>query len=184
MAADPTQPLGDGIGAGLAAAAKALDDFANGPVLDATKTIESAVSKSFDSVAATIARAALSGKLSMDQLVNAILADFDRIAVSQFIVKPLEGIVSSFAGSLLNFGGALASGGPVAAGASYLVGEQGPELFTPSSGGTITSNAGLAAQRPSVVLNVQTQDAQSFLKSQSQIAAMMARALARGQRNM
>ena len=38
----------------------------------------------------TIARAALSGKTSIGKLVDSILADFDRIAVSQFIVKPVQ----------------------------------------------------------------------------------------------
>ena len=174
----------DDLNASLAAAAKAFSDFANGPVLDTTKTIEDAVTRSFDSVAATIARAAVSGKLSIDQLVDAVLADFDRIALSQFIVKPVEGIVSSLIGSLIPIAGARAGGGAVAAGASYLVGEEGPELFTPSGSGSITPNAGLATQRPSIVMNVRTQDAASFLKSQSQIAAMMTRALARGQRNL
>lgn len=164
---------------GLAQAAEALNAFAAGPVLDATETIEAAVTKSFDAVARTIARAAESGKLSMDQLVSAILADFERIAVSQFIVKPIEGLVESLAGSV--FGGGLASGGPVNAGETYLVGEEGPELFTPRGAGTIVPNAAL---RPSIVVNVQTQDATSFFKSRAQIAAMMSRALAKGQRNL
>jgi phage-related minor tail protein len=169
----------------LDGAAKALTDFANGPVLDATATIENAVTKSFNAVASTIARAAVSGKTSIDRLVDAILADFERVAISQFIVKPIEGIVGSLAGSLGNaIGGALASGGPVAAGETYLVGEQGPELFTPSSSGAIAPNAATAPSRPSVVVNITTPDAQSFMKSQSQIAAMMSRALARGQRNL
>jgi phage-related minor tail protein len=169
----------------LDGAAKALSNFTNGPVLDATTTIENAVTKSFNAVANTIARAAVSGKTSIDQLVDAILADFERVAISQFIVKPIEGIVGSLAGDLGNaIGGALASGGPVAAGESYLVGEQGPELFTPSSSGTIAPNGAAAPQRPSVVVNINTPDAQSFLKSQSQVAAMMSRALARGQRNL
>lgn len=169
----------------LDGAAQALTDFANGPVLDATSTIENAVTKSFNAVANTIARAAVSGKTSIDQLVDAILADFERVAISQFIVKPIEGIVGSLAGSLGNaIGGALASGGPVAAGESYLVGEQGPELFTPSSSGAISPSGAMAPARPSVVVNINTPDAQSFLKSQSQIAAMMSRALARGQRNL
>lgn len=168
----------------LAKAGQALADFATGPVQDATSAIEGAVTKSFDAVARTIARAALSGKLSMDQLVNAILADFERIAVSRFIVKPIEGLVSSLAGSLLPSGGAMASGGAASAGETYLVGEAGPELFTPAGAGTITSNADLKSARPSVVVNVRTEDAASFLKSRSQIAAVMARALARGQRNL
>lgn len=36
-------------------------------------------------------------------------------------------------------------GGPVAAGASYVVGEVGPEIFTPSSAGTITANNQMAS---------------------------------------
>jgi phage-related minor tail protein len=167
-------PLGD--------AAQALADFADGPVAGALSTIEGAVDKSFGAVARTIAKAAVSGKLSIDQLVDAILADFERVAVSQFLVKPLEGALDQLGQSLLPLGGALADGGAVSAGETYLVGERGPELFTPSSAGTITPNAQLG--RASVVVNVQTQDASSFLKSQSQVAAAMARALARGQRNL
>ncbi|HVV65080.1 MAG TPA: phage tail tape measure C-terminal domain-containing protein [Rhizomicrobium sp.] len=177
--------MADNPQAALDDAAKALADFANGPVIQATQTIETAVTNSFDAVARTIARAALSGKLSMDQLVAAILADFDRIAVSQFIVKPIENIVNGFAQSLFgNIGGMLASGGPVAAGETYLVGEQGPELFTPSTSGEIVAGGAPMQTRPSIVVNINTPDAQSFFKSQSQIAALMSRALARGQRNL
>jgi len=38
--------------------------------------------------------------------------------------------------------GARASGGPVRAGGSYLVGERGPELFTPNKSGTISNKTG------------------------------------------
>lgn len=38
------------------------------------------------------------------------------------------------------FAGGKATGGPVGAGTTYLVGERGPELFTPSSSGRITPN--------------------------------------------
>jgi phage-related minor tail protein len=168
----------------LAGAAQALNDFASGPVAEATATIEAAVAKSFDAVSATIARAALSGKTSMDQLVAAILADFDRIAVARFIEKPLDNLLSSLAESVLPVSGARALGGPVAAGETYLVGERGPELFTPAANGTIVANTALAPQRPSVVVNVATPDVQGFFRSRSQIAALMGRALARGQRNL
>lgn len=38
------------------------------------------------------------------------------------------------------FGGFRAMGGPVTAGNSYVVGERGPELFTPKTSGSVTSN--------------------------------------------
>lgn len=48
-----------------------------------------------------------------------------------------------FFGSVVKaFGGARADGGPVSSGKSYLVGEQGPELFMPSSSGHIVPNGG------------------------------------------
>ncbi|MGN6516313.1 MAG: phage tail tape measure C-terminal domain-containing protein [Rhizomicrobium sp.] len=175
----------DAIDSVLNDAAQAFADFANGPVASTSATIERAVNASFNSVADTIARAAVSGKTAMDQMVDAILADFDRVAIKDFIAKPVEGLISDIASSLFDVAGGRAVGGPVTPGATYLVGERGPELFTPGENGAITSNANLAApSRASIVLNVNARDAQSFLKSESQIAAMMSRALARGQRNM
>ncbi|MEJ1967092.1 MAG: phage tail tape measure C-terminal domain-containing protein [Rhizomicrobium sp.] len=176
--ADPQSPLD----ASFAAAGDALSAFVSGPVQSATGAIETAVTRSFTSVENTIARAVINGKASLDQLVSAILSDFDRISTTQFIVKPIENVLTSVAGAILPVGGARAAGGPVDAGVPYLVGEQGPELFTPSAAGSIAPNGALGA--PQVTLNVTARDAQSFLKSESQIAAMLSRALAKGQRNL
>jgi phage-related minor tail protein len=172
----------DPVNTSLAAAGQALNDFVAGPVNLAAGSIERAVDRSFYAVANTIARAALSGRQSISQLTASVLADFDRIAVSQFIVRPVENLVSSVVGSILPVAGARAAGGPVAAGQTYLVGEKGPELFTPSSSGAITPNAALRA--PSVTVNISTPDAQSFLKSRSQVAAILARAVAQGRKNL
>ena len=63
-------------------------------------------------------------------------------------IRTLIGLVSninlgSIASRLNPFGGGRASGGSVMGGTSYLVGERGAELFTPSSNGTITPNSAL-----------------------------------------
>jgi hypothetical protein len=63
-------------------------------------------------------------------------------------IQTLIGLVSninlgSIAKRLNPFGGGRASGGSVMSGTSYLVGERGAELFTPSSNGTITPNSAL-----------------------------------------
>jgi hypothetical protein len=47
---------------------------------------------------------------------------------------------TSIAENARQYGGARANGGHVDLGKSYLVGERGPELFTPSSAGNITPN--------------------------------------------
>lgn len=49
------------------------------------------------------------------------------------------------------FGGGKASGGDVIAGREYLVGERGPEMFTPRTNGTITPNNQLANNQPANV---------------------------------
>ena len=50
--------------------------------------------------------------------------------------------VTQFIGGALEtaFGGGRANGGPVSGGTSYLVGERGPEIFTPRSNGSIIPN--------------------------------------------
>jgi hypothetical protein len=50
------------------------------------------------------------------------------------IVKGIGGVIDKV------FGGGKAAGGPVRSGTSYLVGERGPELFTPNASGMITPN--------------------------------------------
>jgi phage-related minor tail protein len=52
------------------------------------------------------------------------------------------------------FRGAKANGGPVMAGGSYLVGERGPELFTPRSSGTITANEKLGGSTVNNMITV------------------------------
>jgi hypothetical protein len=51
-----------------------------------------------------------------------------------------------------------ASGGPVAAGSSYLVGERGPELFVPSAGGAIVPNGGGASVVNHIYVNGTAED--------------------------
>jgi len=60
-------------------------------------------------------------------------------------------VVAAGAMKAVSISGARADGGPVAAGQSYLVGEKGPELFTPGASGSITPNSALGG---GLVVNV------------------------------
>jgi hypothetical protein len=76
-----------------------------------------------------------------DDLAKLIL----KMYVFQNIANALGGSNGGFFGNLFqNMAGlpGRASGGSVSSGMSYLVGEQGPELFTPGSSGGITPNGG------------------------------------------
>lgn len=55
------------------------------------------------------------------------------------------GLLAIAAAALLKSSQARALGGPVRKGQSYIVGEQGPELFVPDTGGQIVSNSKLSA---------------------------------------
>lgn len=71
-------------------------------------------------------------------------------------------------------------------GGTGLMGEAGPEAIMPLTRGA-DGKLGVRAQGQSqpvtVVMNINTPDAQSFQRSQSQIAARMSQALGRGARN-
>ena len=64
----------------------------------------------------------------------------------------------------MRFRGARASGGPVmGGGASYLVGERGPEIFTPSGSGMITPNSAIGGN--TITINVQGADPQAVVRA-------------------
>ena len=80
--------------------------------------------------------------------LNAARDAYDRFQAAGGL-NQLKGVVSGN-----NFGGKRAGGGPVASGSSYLVGEMGPELFTPSSGGgRITPNDALGGNTYNITVN-------------------------------
>lgn len=86
------------------------------------------------------------GKVKWKDLAAEMTKDLAKLAVQLAVMKPLMdglfgagGAASTFFGGF-GFGGARAAGGPVSGGKSYLVGERGPEIFTPGSSGRITPN--------------------------------------------
>jgi hypothetical protein len=75
--------------------------------------------------------------------------------------------------TLASFGGGMASGGRVSGGTSYLVGERGPELFTPGASGMITPNhelGGSGVQVGSINITVENTGEQLSPAAQKQIA--------------
>lgn len=80
-------------------------------------------------------------------VVNAIRSLIDLVKNNP-IVEGISGLISSA------FGGARANGGSVQTGKSYLVGERGAELFTPSSNGMIVPNNALGGGGTNINLTV------------------------------
>lgn len=74
------------------------------------------------------------------------LKKFIDLIKNNAIVKGIGGLIDKA------FGGGKATGGAVNSSQSYLVGERGPELFTPNTGGRIIPNNSMGGQ--SIVINV------------------------------
>jgi phage-related minor tail protein len=163
----------------VAAAGRAFQDDLARPAVEAGAIIRDAMRETAQTVEDTLVKATRTGRLSFGDMARAIVADLSRIAIKQFVTQPLTNVLTSALSSA--FGGARAEGGPVDRGRAYLVGERGPELFVPGASGSIASNARVGGTN--VTINVQTRDADSFRRSQSQVAAMMQRLAARGGRN-
>jgi hypothetical protein len=87
-------------------------------------------------------------KDAFSDMARSILAELTQLAIRQWIIKPLMDMMGlggpSSGGGFLSsiFGGGRAMGGPVMAGSSYIVGERGPERFTPMTPGMISPSGG------------------------------------------
>jgi hypothetical protein len=67
--------------------------------------------------------------------------------------------------TLSGISGARAFGGPVMGGGTYLVGERGPELFTPSSSGNITPNHAMGGGGNTITVNVNGGDPDAVVRA-------------------
>lgn len=169
-----------------------------------SKGLSSGLKKSFESLA--FDGKALSGV--MEGLAKSMVSSAYRSAVTPVAAQFSEGLaksVESMVGGLLPFkdGASFAHGrvtpfanggvvsGPVAfpmRGGTGLMGEAGPEAIMPLQRGAdgklgVRAAASGRGAAVNVVMNISTPDADSFRRSQSQIAAQMSRAMSRGQRN-
>lgn len=112
-------------------------------------------------IEAGLARAVRTGKLGFEDLRRvalSALADVARAAVMDGVVAAgAGGGLGALAGKLL--GAALglpgrATGGSVAPGRAYLVGERGPEVFVPTASGNVAPMTGGGAREVRVAISV------------------------------
>lgn len=159
-----------------AEAAAALETLRE-PAERAAGAIEAAFGRAGDGLARSLARAAADGEVSLGDLAKAVLAAVNAAAGSKGGGGLGDAIVAAVGGL---FGGARAEGGPVLGGGAYLVGERGPEVFRPAGAGTVEPVGG-----GGVVVNVTVDGgAPGLLRSEAQIAQMLARAAALGARRL
>ena len=140
----------------------------------------------------SLAKAILSGKTGFDDLKKVALAAMSDIAQASLRALFHAPGGGSFGTSLINGLGGLvtsllglpgrATGGPVSGGRGYIVGENGPELFVPSSSGRI-EHVGSTGRDVRVAIAIQSPspaDPQVLRQSSRQVARAIRSAL--GQR--
>ncbi|HJT39457.1 MAG TPA: tail tape measure protein [Sphingobium sp.] len=91
-------------------------------------------------------RAVRTGRFGFEELKRVASAALEDIAASA--VRSAAGSIGGTGGALLNLASMAmglpgrATGGPVAPGRAYVVGERGPELFVPTASGQVVPNGG------------------------------------------
>ena len=134
-------------------AAQAVADFANGPALAAADQTAKLFEAAGERIASALDGAARSGELSFNALAESVARDLARLAISELITSPLQGVLGAAGNSL---------GGQIAA----------------SWGG-----GGQTKPPVTVNMTVSgVTDASSFSRSQNQISSTLARAVSAGQR--
>lgn len=130
------------------------------------------------------------GSLGFDNLRRVALSTLDEIA-GQAVKSLVFGAAgASGSGSGLDLAGLLtgalglpgrATGGNVAPGRGYVVGERGPELFVPTAAGRVESGMSSAPREVRVAINVTAPRSgstpQSLQRSSRQVASAVRRAL-------
>lgn len=151
---------------------------------EAAERLEAVFRETGETIADTLATAARSGEMSFNDMVESILQDLARLALERLVIEPVtdwtDRLGAGLAQSIGDVIGQRASGGPVLAGAPYLVGEQGPEVFVPSSAGAVAP-AG-PTQIIHVTVNATAEPGRAVQHSERQISAAIARAAAAGGR--
>jgi len=120
----------------------------------------------------------LNGTQSLGDGMKAIFSDISQsitqmfldMAIEQLVMAPLRnwfsGVLRRISG---NIGGHNALGGRTFGGTPYVVGEHGPEIFTPDQNGQISPNGALAAGGSPINMYITTPDIGSFRRSRGQV---------------
>lgn len=150
---------------------------------DAASQLQAAFEEAGDAISDALEDAARSGEFSFRAMAEAIAQDLAALAIDRIFDGPVAdwtgqtgmGLADAL-GSVL---GQRAEGGPVLAGERYLVGERGPEVFTPAASGSTQPQAAAPIH---ININAGPDAADSVRRSERQIAAAVARAVSRGSR--
>jgi phage-related minor tail protein len=149
-----------------------LTDFMRGAAYGFESIITDSLLNGFEGGAKGILKSF--GQLMAQLIAQAVAADLTKRIFGAAAGGTGTGWLGMLAGA---FGGAKASGGPVRAGMSYLVGERGPEMIVPSSNATVIPNGKFGSQNNYISLTVEAPTGRIPMETQQQIGNRIARSL-------
>ena len=176
---------------------RANTDRFNADIEGLRSTLDHSLIDGFDRAGSVLERGLLSavrrGSLGFDDLQKVAFRSLDAIAARAISAGigslfggsgsgGLGGTLTQTFGSLLGLPGR-ATGGPVSPGRGYVVGENGPELFVPTSSGSIAANQGAELASRDVRVAIQlapprgTAAPTAMQRSSRQVASAVRRAL-------
>jgi hypothetical protein len=117
--------------------------------LQKTKELYDSIGNSIEQGIVDAINGAIEGTKTLGDVARSVFTQIQRSLVSYGVNAFLGGLP----GGIGKFFSGRANGGPVSKGKTYMVGERGPELFTPGSSGKITPNHDLGGST-NVVVNV------------------------------
>lgn len=161
-------------------------------------TIANTMTSAFSKVEDALVKFVTTGKLDFKELANSIIADIARMVIKLLILRPLmNGLGGMFGIPGFSTGGSFdvpgfATGGQFMVNSGSQVGDRNLVAFRANGGERVTVETKDQQRRNdqgrvvagNVSVNVYTQDANSFVQSEGQVAAAAARAIQRGYRNL
>lgn len=153
QAAQLGNSMEDGITRGVAAVSNQLNDLAG--------AVSDVFVNAFQGAEDALVNFVETGEINFAEFASSIISDIARIVAKMLLLETIKGL-SGIPG-LGGLGGlvGMAEGGDVRANRPYIIGEKGPEIFNPSTSGTIIPNdvASAVATAPTQapVINVPAQ---------------------------
>ena len=107
-----------------------IQDKKNEQQLERIKTLYGSIANTIETGLVDAIDGAIKGTKTLGEVASSVFGAIQR-AIIQYVVASFLGGLPGGIGKF--FSGERANGGPVLSGRSYLVGERGPEVFTPST---------------------------------------------------
>jgi phage-related minor tail protein len=159
---------------------EASDTFPIDPISAKMRDLELSTERFGQTLSKVLAQGIARGR-NFEDILKSIGQKFVEMSL-RTAFKPIEGLFGGLFNNVLKtFTGGLTEGG----GLSGLFGGLfGGGASVAASGGMAPTLNGGAPAGPSITMNISTPDADSFRRSEAQVSAALARAVARGQRNL